>query len=73
MELPVAGGRVSQTLSVGILPPGLMLTGAAPGTVMLAAMLAAAMPVYDALYEWCRNAQGERHSWPAHAVTVADR
>jgi rhodanese-related sulfurtransferase len=37
------------------------------------AMLAAAMPLYDALYEWCRSAQGERHSWPAHIVTVADR
>jgi len=37
------------------------------------AMLEAAMPLYDALFEWCRGAQGERHSWPAHAVTVADR
>ncbi len=35
------------------------------------AMLAAAMPMYDALYEWCRGAQGERHSWAAHTVTVA--
>ena len=35
------------------------------------AMLDAAMPLYDALYEWCRGARGERHSWPAHAVTVA--
>ena len=37
------------------------------------AMLEAAMPLYDALYEWCRSAQGERHSWPAHIVTVADQ
>ena len=37
------------------------------------AMLEAAMPLYDALFEWCRGAQGERHSWPAHTVTVADR
>lgn len=37
------------------------------------AMLAAAMPLYDALYAWCREAQDERHSWPAHVVTVADR
>jgi rhodanese-related sulfurtransferase len=28
-----------------------------------AAMLEAAMPVYDALYAWCREAQGEAHSW----------
>ena len=34
------------------------------------AMLEAAMPVYDALYEWCRGAQGERHSWGAHVVAV---
>ena len=30
------------------------------------AMLAAAMPVYDALYEWCRSAQDETHSWKVH-------
>ena len=35
------------------------------------AMLAAAMPVYDALYAWCRGAMGERHTWGAHKVTVA--
>jgi rhodanese-related sulfurtransferase len=27
------------------------------------AMLEAAMPLYDALYAWCRSAQGEPHSW----------
>ena len=27
------------------------------------AMLEAAMPVYDALYAWCRSAQGEAHNW----------
>jgi rhodanese-related sulfurtransferase len=32
------------------------------------AMLAAAMPVYDALYEWCRSAQAETHRWGAHKV-----
>jgi rhodanese-related sulfurtransferase len=31
------------------------------------AMLAAAMPLYDALYAWCREAQGETHTWKAHA------
>ncbi|MCZ8286391.1 MAG: chromate resistance protein, partial [Bacteroidia bacterium] len=33
------------------------------------AMLAAAMPVYDALYEWCRNAQNERHNWATHTAS----
>ena len=27
------------------------------------AMLEAALPLYDALYAWCRSAQGESHSW----------
>ena len=36
-------------------------------------MLAAAMPMYDALYAWCRGAQGERHSWAAHKVNGAAR
>lgn len=27
------------------------------------AMLEAAMPLYDALYAWCREARGEPHSW----------
>lgn len=35
------------------------------------AMLAAAMPVYDALYEWCRAGQGETHSWRVHTPPAA--
>ncbi|HEU4530505.1 MAG TPA: chromate resistance protein ChrB domain-containing protein, partial [Steroidobacteraceae bacterium] len=27
-------------------------------------LLEQAMPVYDALYAWCKRAQGETHSWP---------
>jgi rhodanese-related sulfurtransferase len=27
------------------------------------ALLAAALPLYDALYAWCRDAAGERHGW----------
>ena len=27
------------------------------------AMLAAVLPVYDALYAWCRSAQSETHGW----------
>ncbi|MFM5923333.1 MAG: chromate resistance protein ChrB domain-containing protein [Novosphingobium sp.] len=28
------------------------------------AMLEAGMPVYDALYAWCRSCQAETHNWP---------
>lgn len=34
------------------------------------AMLEAAMPLYDALYVWCRNPQ-EQHNWRAHVAGVA--
>ena len=30
------------------------------------AMLQAALPLYDALYAWCREAQAESHRWVAH-------
>jgi rhodanese-related sulfurtransferase len=30
-------------------------------------MLQAALPMYDALYAWCRAGQGETHGWLAHA------
>lgn len=30
------------------------------------AQLEAGMTVYDALYRWCRDAQGERHNWSSH-------
>jgi rhodanese-related sulfurtransferase len=32
--------------------------------------LEAGMPIYDALYGWCRHATGERHNWPAKAVAT---
>ncbi len=35
------------------------------------AMLEAAMPVYDALYEWCRSARDETHNWKVHTMTGA--
>jgi hypothetical protein len=31
-------------------------------------LLRAALPVYDALYTWCRVLGGERHSWNSQAV-----
>ena len=30
--------------------------------------LEAGMPIYDALYGWCRHATEERHNWPAKVV-----
>ncbi len=30
------------------------------------AQLDAGMAVYDALYRWCRDAQGEKHNWSSH-------
>ncbi len=35
------------------------------------AMLEAAMPVYDALYEWCRSARDETHNWKVHTMAGA--
>ena len=32
-------------------------------------MLEAAMPMYDALYAWCRSAQAEAHSWQPESMT----
>jgi rhodanese-related sulfurtransferase len=36
-------------------------------------MLQAALPMYDALYAWCRKAQGERHGWDPKAMEAAAR
>ncbi len=33
--------------------------------------LEAGMAVYDALYRWCRDAQGEKHNWSSHQPTRA--
>ena len=35
------------------------------------AMLEAAMPLYDALYAWCRDAKGEPHNWKPETMTGA--
>jgi rhodanese-related sulfurtransferase len=32
------------------------------------AMLRAALPLYDALYAWCREGRGETHTWKAHEL-----
>ncbi len=35
------------------------------------AMLQQALPLYDALYAWCRDVPGETHSWRAHDAAAA--
>lgn len=35
------------------------------------ALLEAAMPLYDALYAWCKNARGQTHTWPVDAPDQA--
>jgi rhodanese-related sulfurtransferase len=35
------------------------------------ALLEAAMPLYDALYAWCKTARGETHNWPFGAQVRA--
>ena len=35
------------------------------------AMLQQALPLYDALYAWCRAGQGETHSWQVHQTQGA--
>lgn len=35
------------------------------------AMLETALPLYDALYAWCRSAQDETHSWKPETMTGA--
>lgn len=37
------------------------------------AMLAAALPLYDALYAWCQGAQAESHGWNPAAMAGATR
>jgi hypothetical protein len=32
-------------------------------------LLKTALPVYDALYTWCRTLAGERHGWHPQAIT----
>ena len=32
-------------------------------------LLEQAMPVYDALYAWCKTARNETHSWPQKVAT----
>ena len=35
--------------------------------------LEAGMPLYDALYRWCRDARGETHDWVSHTPRQSER
>jgi rhodanese-related sulfurtransferase len=35
------------------------------------AQLEAGMPIYDALYRWCRDATGETHDWTSHTPATS--
>ena len=47
--------------AAGLLAISLGLSANIPDDLVL---LEQAMPVYDALYAWCKKARGETHSWP---------
>ncbi|MDA0664467.1 MAG: sulfurtransferase/chromate resistance protein [Proteobacteria bacterium] len=47
--------------SAGLLAVSLGLSRAWPDDLE---QLAASLPLYDALYRWCRDATGETHDWP---------
>jgi rhodanese-related sulfurtransferase len=49
----------------GLLAISLGLSANQPDDFVL---LEQAMPLYDALYAWCKKARGETHSWPRRAI-----
>ncbi|HEY8356067.1 MAG TPA: chromate resistance protein ChrB domain-containing protein [Ramlibacter sp.] len=63
--------RAADTDRLALAPPAAGLLAISLGLSRLhadddAAMLAAALPLYDALYAWCREGQGETHRWTTH-------
>jgi rhodanese-related sulfurtransferase len=64
--------RGADTARLGLAPQSAGLLAVSLGLSRLHAddhaMLQAALPVYDALYTWCRDGQGEKHTWQAHAA-----
>ena len=67
--------RAADTAQLRAAPQAAGLLAVSLGLSMLhtddQAMLSAAMPVYDALYAWCRDGQDEHHSWAVAGATVA--
>ena len=64
--------RAADTDRLGLAPQAAGLLALSLGLSALHAqddhaMLAAALPMYDALHAWCAEAQGEAHRWVAHA------
>ncbi|HEY0824505.1 MAG TPA: chromate resistance protein ChrB domain-containing protein [Ramlibacter sp.] len=62
--------RGADTSRLGIAPQSAGLLALSLGLSRLHAddhaMLLQALPLYDALYAWCRDLQGETHRWRAH-------
>ncbi len=68
--------RGADTARVGLAPQSAGLLALSLGLSRLHAdddhaMLQAALPMYDALYAWCRDAQDEQHTWKARAAAGA--
>lgn len=65
--------RGADTARIGLAPQCAGLLAVSLGMSRLHAaddhaMLQATLPVYDALYAWCREAREETHTWKAHAA-----
>ena len=67
--------RGADTARLSLAPPAAGLLAVSLGMSRLHAddhaMLEAMMPVYDALYTWCREARDEVHTWVAHVAPEA--
>ena len=75
LEVLAAIVRGADTARPGLAPEAAGLLAISLGLSRLHeddhAMLEAAMPLYDALYAWCRDGRGETHGWRAHAQQAA--
>ncbi len=67
--------RGADTTRLGLAAPAAGLLAISLGMSRLHAddhaMLEAMLPVYDALYAWCREAHDESHGWDAHMLEKA--
>jgi hypothetical protein len=67
--------RGADTSRPGIAPEAAGLLGISIGFSMVYAddhaQLEAAMPLYDALYAWCKSGRSESHGWRSHSMPTA--
>lgn len=67
--------RGADTAWLGMAPQAAGLLAVSHGLSRLHAddhaMVAAALPVFDALFEWCAGGQGETPTWAVHQSTIA--